>query len=170
MHAELLILRIIHILGGIFWVGSALFMAVFLFPALGSAGPAAGQVMAGLQRRKIFIVLPAIALLTILSGTRLMQVVSDGFSPEYFRSGSGRAFAWGGVIAIAALLFGLLVSRPIGMRLGRLDATPVPDDAEALQRRNAEREGLQRKAMLTGMFNLVLIVLAAVAMSVARYL
>ena len=37
MQGELLVLRLVHVLGGIFWVGSALFMAIFLFPALASA-------------------------------------------------------------------------------------------------------------------------------------
>ena len=54
MQAEMLILRVVHVLGGIFWVGSALFMAFMLMPALASAGPAAGAVMGAMQRRRLF--------------------------------------------------------------------------------------------------------------------
>lgn len=46
MYAELLILRIVHVLSGTFWVGSMLFTMIFLFPSLQEAGPAAGSVMA----------------------------------------------------------------------------------------------------------------------------
>src|SRR5688572_13718538 len=73
MLTELLVLRIIHILGGIFWLGSGLFTAFFLTPALGRVGPAAvGPVMSALQQRRLFTILPIVAVLTILSGVRLL--------------------------------------------------------------------------------------------------
>ena len=49
MKAELLTLRVIHILGGIFWVGSMLYATFFLAPALRSSPQVAGQVMAGFR-------------------------------------------------------------------------------------------------------------------------
>jgi hypothetical protein len=47
MAAEVLVLRLVHILGGIAWVGFAAFNTYFLIPSLGEAGPAAGPVMGG---------------------------------------------------------------------------------------------------------------------------
>ena len=170
MQAELLVLRLVHVLGGIFWVGSALFMAIFLFPALGSAGPAAGQVMGAMQRRRIFTVLPVVAVLTLLSGVRLMQLTSDGFSAAYFGSPSGRVFAWGGTFAIAAFVIGMLIARPTGLKLGRLSALPAANDPAEQQNRNAERARLQRLVMVFGVVNLVLLLAAAAAMATARYL
>jgi uncharacterized membrane protein len=166
MQGEIIVLRLAHVLGGIFWVGTALFVAVFLMPALTGAGAAAGQVMAALQRRRLFLVLPTIATLTILSGVRLMQLTSDGFSSEYFNSPGGRVYAWGGVLAIAAFAFGLVVGRPIAMRLARLAASPGGGGEDAMV---AERARLQRLAAITGMVNIVLLLGAAVAMAVARY-
>lgn len=169
MQAELLVLRLVHVLGGVFWVGSALFMAMFLFPALASAGPAAGQVMGALQRRRMFTILPVVALLTVLSGVRLMQLTSGGFSAAYFNSPSGRVFAWGGTFAIAAFVIGILIARPMGLRLGKLNAQPPTEDAAEQERRNTERERLQRIVMVVGVVNLLLLLLAAAAMAVARY-
>jgi uncharacterized membrane protein len=165
MQAELLVLRLVHVLGGIFWVGSALFMAIFLFPALAASGPAAGQVMGAMQRQRIFTVLPVVALLTLLSGVRLMQITSDGFSAAYFASSSGRVIAWGGTFAIAAFVVGLLVARPAGLRLARLNAEPPSMEAIA----NVERLRLQRIVKVVGVVNVVLLLLAAVAMAVGRY-
>lgn len=165
MQAELLVLRLVHVLGGIFWVGSALFMAIFLFPALAASGPAAGPVMGAIQRRRIFMVLPIVALLTLLSGVRLMQITSDGFSASYFASPSGRVIAWGGTFAIAAFVIGLLVARPAGLRLMRLNAGQPSADPGA----NAERLRLQRIVNVVGVVNVVLLLVAAVAMAVARY-
>lgn len=164
MQAELLVLRLVHVLGGIFWVGSALFMAIFLFPALAVSGPAAGQVMGAIQRRRIFTVLPVVALLTLLSGVRLMQITSDGFSAAYFASSTGRVIAWGGTFAIAAFVIGLLVARPAGLRLARLNAGPASDPSAT-----AERLRLQRIVTVVGAVNVVLLLMAAVAMAVARY-
>lgn len=169
MQAELLVLRLVHVLGGIFWVGSALFMAIFLFPALASAGPAAGQVMGAMQRRRIFTVLPVVAVLTLLSGVRLMQLTSDGFSAAYFDSPSGRVFAWGGTFAIAAFVIGITIARPTGLKLARLSALGASDDPAEQLRRNAERARLQRLVMVFGIVNLVLLLLAAAAMAAARY-
>ena len=169
MQGELLVLRLVHVLGGTFWVGSAVFMALFLLPALASAGPAAGQVMGALQQRRIFIVLPAVALLTLMSGVRLMQLASDGFSAAYFSSPSGRVFAWGGTFAILAFVFGMTVARPAGMRLGRLAAQPPAEEASEQQRRLRERERLQRIVRISGIVNLGLLLAAAAAMAIARY-
>src|SRR5687767_4768281 len=113
MATELIVLRIIHILGGIFWLGSGLFTAFFLIPALGRLGPAsAGPVMGALQQRRLFTILPVIAVLTILSGIRLLQIASAGFSAQYFDSRTGQTFLWSGVAAIIAFLLSVLVSRP----------------------------------------------------------
>ena len=170
MEAELIMLRLIHVLGGIFWVGSGLFTAIYLVPSLAEAGPAAAQVMGALQRRRLFIVLPTVALFTVLSGIRLMQLTSDGFSAAYFNSGSGRVFAWGGTFAIIAFVFGMTVARPAGIRLGRISAQPPAEDALEQRRRLDERDRLQRIVRISGMVNVVLLLAAAVAMAIARYL
>lgn len=169
MQLELVVLRIVHVLGGIFWVGSVLFTGIFLVPALSAAGPAAGQVMGAMQRRRLFIVLPVVAVLTMLSGLRLMQVASGGFSPAYFASPSGRVFAWGGVLAIAGFAFGMLVNRPIAVRMAQLGAMPPPTGPQGQEARGAERAALQRRAAVSGIVNIVLLLGAAIAMATARY-
>lgn len=58
MNGELIVLRLVRILCGIFWVGSGLFSSLFLAPALAGSGEAMGPVMAGLQRRGLFTALP----------------------------------------------------------------------------------------------------------------
>src|SRR5918999_5013981 len=120
--AELIVLRLIHILGGMIWVGAGVFNSFFLLPALAQAGPVAGQVLAGLQRRRLFTILPVVALLTILSGVRLMQITSGGFSPAWFASAPGRTYAWSGVAAIVGFLIGVVIARPAAMRAARLGA------------------------------------------------
>jgi hypothetical protein len=169
MQAELLLLRLIHILGGIFWVGSGLFNAIFLLPVLGQAGAAAGPVMVGLQKRRMTTVLPIVALLTILSGIRLMAITSSGFSREYFALPSGKVYAVSGILAIVSLLLGLIVSRPAAMRMMELSRMAASAETDR-QRLGAEIRALQRRAAYSGTIAIVLILLSAAGMAIARYL
>jgi uncharacterized membrane protein len=169
--AELIVLRLVHVLGGIFWVGSMTFNAVFLMPTLAGLGPAAGPVMAGLQRRRLPTVLPVVALLTILSGVRLMQVTSVGFSAAYFETAAGQAYAFGGLTAIVGFLVGIVFVRPAMVRAGALgtEMAAAPDDA-ARATLAAELGRLRDRTRGGNAVVLVLLALAAVAMAVARYL
>jgi uncharacterized membrane protein len=168
MQGELLALRLIHVLGGIFWVGSALFNALFLFPAFSQAGPAAGQVMAGLARRRAFIVMPVIALLTILSGIRLMWITS-GFSPAYFSTPSGRTFAIAALSAILAFVFGILVNRPVGVRVGQLAASLASAPPADRERLSAELDKARGRLSMAGTIVIILLIVAAIGMAIGRY-
>ena len=169
MQAELLVLRVIHVLGGIIWVGGGVMMAIFLAPAVAEAGPAGGQVMQGMMKRKMMIVLPVIALLTILSGLRLLMIMSGNFGPGYFQTGAGRTFATAGLLALIAFVFGFAVNRPIMMKMGTLSQSMASDPAskDAIA---AEIKKLQGRAAMAGTTVLVLLLLAALGMSIARYL
>ena len=170
MKAEFLVLRLIHILGGIFWVGSMIFTTFFLAPVIGSSPAVAGQVMAGLQKRRLFLALPVVALLTIASGLRLLSIASIGFSRAYFSTPTGRTFATSAVAATIAFLLSLSVSRPGFVRIGRLSASlaGAPDDG-ARQQIAAEIQRLGRRVAIANSFVMVLLLLAAAGMAIARY-
>ena len=72
MNTLIVVLRLVHIVLGALWVGMFAFITFFLTPAVAKAGPEGGKIMAALQRRKIMIVLPLLALLTIVSGVWLI--------------------------------------------------------------------------------------------------
>ncbi len=171
MTAEIIVLRLVHVLGGIFWVGSVTFNAAFLLPTLAALGPAAGPVMAGLQRRRMTTVLPTVAVLTILSGLRLLQVGSAGFAGDYFASGPGIAYSVGGLLAIAGFAVGMGFTRPAMARAGALAAQmgSAADDA-ARAALGAEIARLRSRGAKSNSVMLILVTIAAVAMAVARYL
>ena len=167
--AELIVLRVVHVLGAIFWLGSGLFTAFFLMPAMTKAGPAvAGPVMAGLQQRRLMTILPIVALLTMLSGIRLMMIVSAG-NPQWFASPMGRTFSISGALAIVSFLIGILIGRPAMVRMGKLSQSRVPDGASK-EAPAAEIRSLQRRAMWSAQTALWLLILAAAGMAVARYM
>lgn len=165
---EIITQRLIHILGGIFWVGSALFNSLFLLPVLAQAGPAAGAVFGGLQQRRLLTVLPLAALLTILSGIRLMWITSAG-SPAYFQSASGRVYALAGLAAIVGFVLAFLVARPAGARVAQLAASRPAGEGSA-DSVSAEIAKLRRRAAVSGAAVTILLTAAAAGMAVARYL
>jgi uncharacterized membrane protein len=170
MIAELLVLRVVHVLGAIFWLGSGLFTTFFLIPALGKAGPAAAPVMGALQERRLFTWLPIVAVLTLLSGFRLLWIASSGFSAAYVGSAMGQVFLWSGVLATVAFVAGMIIARPAGVKAGQLAASlPSRTEAERLALM-PELERLRRRNTVGMLAATVMLVVAAVGMAIARYL
>jgi uncharacterized membrane protein len=171
MHAELLALRLVHIIAGIMWVGSGVFVAFFLIPALAANRQIMPQVMEGLQRRRVFIIVPTAGLLAILTGVRLLWIDSAGFADSYMQTGPGRTFSVGGIAAIIALLLQVFVSRPAGVRLGaiatQLAASPPANERERL---SADADRLRRRNAMATLAAVLFGLLAASAMAIARYM
>jgi len=64
-----IVLRLIHILAGTFWVGAIFLLAGFLVPTARSSGPEGGRFMQQLMlRRRLPVFLGVAMLLTVLSG------------------------------------------------------------------------------------------------------
>jgi hypothetical protein len=165
-----ILLRLTHIVLGAVWVGMMAFNVAFLMPAMRDAGPAAGPVMAALQRRKVMTVMPIIALLTIVSGIWLMQRVWGGMD-GLMASRPGQTYATGATLALIAFLLGIIVMRPAMTRAGALAQAmgSASSDAERTARA-AEVERLRARGTTVGRLVLLLLVLATAAMAVARYL
>jgi len=164
------VLRLLHILSGLFWVGAVLFNSLILLPSIRAAGPAGGAVMAQLGRRRMPVIMMANAVVTVISGIWLMTIVSAGDLGAWMRSGPGRTFALGGAIAILTLVGGMIVNLPTASRMGAINqavlqrgGAPTPDEAAALAR-------LQARLAVATQVVAVLLVLATAAMAVARYL
>jgi uncharacterized membrane protein len=170
MRAEFLVLRLIHILSAIMWVGSAVYTTFFLIPALSSSPAIMGQVMAGLQRRRVFLVLQIVAGLTILSGLRLLWIDSAGFAAGYFASGTGRTFAISAGAAIIAAVLSFGVGRPAMVRAGAIAASlGASADASERARLTPEVDRLRRRATIANALAVGFGLLAASGMAIARY-
>src|SRR5436309_5616054 len=65
----LIVFRIVHILSGVLWVGSAFLVAMFIEPTVAAIGPAAGPFMQHMiEKLKISKVITALGGLTVLGG------------------------------------------------------------------------------------------------------
>jgi len=170
MAIELLVLRLVHILCGIFWVGSGLFTGLFLFPALATPGIQPGPVVNALRERGLMTALPITALLTIGSGLRLMALTSAGFSSAWFATSTGRAYAAAGAASVVAFLISLLIARPAAVKAAQLGGSlaNAPENQRATL--GAQLASLRRRNAVSSAIVLALLIFAAAGMSVARYL
>jgi uncharacterized membrane protein len=163
-------LRTLHIVVGVFWVGTVVFMAAFLAPSVRAAGPAGGAVLQqlmGVRRLPLWIM--GAMVVTLLSGLGLYWRDSAGFQSAWLGSGAGRVFGLGGAVAIAASILGMAINMPTARRLteisGRLQAAgrpPTPEEQAALAALHAR---LSRASVVAA----VLLVTATLLMAIARY-
>jgi uncharacterized membrane protein len=169
MDVTLILLRIVHVLAGVFWVGTMVFLALLLLPSIRDAGPDGGKVMAALAERRFMQILPAVAILSMLSGIWLYWRVSFGFDSAYMRSGSGMTYGIGAASTIVAFVIGVAIVRPAmqkGMSLSQAAMKPDASQRESLM---AEAQRLRRRADRTGLVVAGLLGIAALAMAVGRY-
>jgi hypothetical protein len=169
MDLTLVVVRLVHIGLGVFWAGAVFFTAFFLAPALRDAGPDGAKVAAGLQRRRLFDVLPIVAGLTILSGFWLYWRASVGFQPAYMRSAVGMTYGVGAVAALAALALGLAIVRPAMLKAARLtqsaaSASPAEREAQLAAAQQARVRGAKATQIVT-----LLVFIAVAAMAIGRY-
>ncbi|NIQ59859.1 MAG: hypothetical protein GWN71_42990 [Gammaproteobacteria bacterium] len=165
-----LVLRVIHIVLGVFWAGAVFFLVLFLAPAVGRVGPDGGKVMAEIDRARFLEVMPILALVTILSGVWLMWIVSGGFAGAFFSSGWGQSLTVGGAAALVAFLIGTLRMRPATKRvlgLGPQMAAATSDEERA--RLGAEMQALRKRARKASVWVAWLLLVAVAGMAAARY-
>ena len=166
----LLTLRLIHILAGALWVGTAVVTAAFLIPTVRSLGPAGGPVMQHItQVRKLPVFFMIAGLLTVLSGIGLYSIASGGFSNGWMRSGAGTTFGVGGVLALSAMLMGIFVAAPLAKRAAALGAAMAGGGKPSAEQQ-AEMKALQAKMARGSAIAASLLVAATCAMAIARYI
>lgn len=164
-----ILLRVLHVGLGVFWAGTIFFMASYLDPAIRATLPASGVVPQQLMQRKFMVVLPIIALITILSGFALYWRDSGGMTSDWTRSHQGMTLGIGGLAAFIAFLIGVGVLRPAQMRMMALG--PQAQKAEGAEKERLMNEVAALRNRATGALRAVaaLIGVAVLCMAVARY-
>ena len=167
----LIILRVVHILFGVFWVGAAMTNTLFLIPAIRAVGPAGGPVMQQIaQKQKMPTYILGAGYLTVLAGLGLYGYDSVNFTNGFARSGGGITFGLGGALAIVALLIGTFAVTPAAKRVAALGAQVAASGKPPSPEQAAEIQRLQAKLGKLSMVATSMIALTTIAMAVARYI
>lgn len=165
-----LLFRLIHILSGVFWVGGILIFARFIFPTARALGPAAGPFMDQVVRvRKLPRALILAGVFSVLSGVGLYWRDSMGFRAEWMATPTAMVLGTGGLLAIAALVIGVTVNAPTAQRLAALSGKIQAQGGPPTPEQEAEVRRLQKRLGVVLPLITALVVLATVAMALARY-
>jgi uncharacterized membrane protein len=163
MELYVIVLRLLHVIGGIFWAGAGLYSSWFLQPAareLGQSGAAFMRHLMGETRLGAAMGLSAVA--AVVSGVLLYWHDFGAIVP--FNASMG-GFALGGAAAIAAWVISVTVMLPSGQRMQQLGARAAQGEDVG-----AEMTSVTTRMGRFGQIAMWLMVVAVVCMAVARYL
>jgi ribose/xylose/arabinose/galactoside ABC-type transport system permease subunit len=172
----MIVLRVFHILAGVLWVGSSFFFVAFLGPASGMVGPEVSGPMFGVLVNKMRVpkVITGLAMVTVTFGWLLwlkdLHDYSDWDVGDWvFHHHFGLVLTIGAILATFAFFEGYLgvgknVERltEMGGQIAASGAPPTPEQGSTMQK-------LQADIKKHGQQDLVLLLLAVLAMATARY-
>lgn len=166
----LALLRVFHIMTGVFWAGTLFFMVSFLQPAMKDSMPESGKVMGALRARGLLNKLPIIALVTIISGFWMFAIRSGG-TTNFGQSREGMAFGIGGLAAVIAFLVGFFIMRPATLRAGDAGAAAAQLPAGAEKDAKMAEAGQNRmKSVMAARLVATLLGITVLTMAVAKYI
>jgi hypothetical protein len=167
----MIVLRLIHILTGVFWAGAAMAIAWFLLPAQRTLGqPGMRFMQEAMMNKRLRSFLMAAMGLAILSGLTMYILLTVSSNGEFARSGTGRVL---GIGALAGIIAGAIGGGYVGKRGKQLAALGtavqasggMPTDAQ-----KAEMASLESSMFSAFRIVAILLVIAVAAMASARYM
>jgi uncharacterized membrane protein len=167
MNLLVIILRLLHIISGVFWVGAGLVMFFFIGPTLGATAEA-GQKFAQhlMTQTRLTAIMTSSAIMTVLAGSTLYWIDSDGLTSAWMHSGAGLGFGVGAFFGLIGLVFGLMVGNTNGAlsKLGaQIQGKPTPEQMGQIG-------ALRKRLSVISPINAYALILATLLMAVARYL
>ena len=165
----IMVLRIIHIFSGVFWVGFAFFNIGFLQPTVKATGAEGQKTMQYLtQKTRLLSTVYTAATLTMLSGLIMYWIIS-GFQLTFMSSGYGLVLTIGSIAGIIAWIYAVVVIRGIfkqmqiiGQGIQAQGSPPTPEQGTQLQ-------ALVARLGKVGQVALVFLVISLLGMATARY-
>lgn len=169
MDGELMALRIVHIVLGVFWAGTAFFVVSYLVPALRATWPEGGRVFQRLAARRFHVAIPIIGLLTILAGLRL-YMRNMAANPAWMHSPAGMCYGLGGAASILALILGAVTVRPAALGIEKaMDAAATATGDVERNARLADAHAAAGRFGVAVRWVSLLLGITTVLMAIARY-
>jgi uncharacterized membrane protein len=171
MDLYVIVLRILHIFGAVFWAGTTFLFTGYVGPAVMASGPEGNKFMQALLGQTRFLrVIAAAAGLTALSGLLLYWRASGGLRPAWIGTGTGLGFTIGGTAGLAAAFIGILVQNRAGHRLVALGREVQAGGGAPTPEQGAQMQAAGRAISQGGRWSSILLILAVLGMATAQYL
>ena len=166
MDVVMVVLPLLHIVFGVFWAGSALFLALILEPRLRVLGPAVQRPAMGAIARVMGPAMGISGLITIVAVLTLYFKLDRGGFDRFLSDGWGWAIFIGFLASIAAyaagITAGVLSSRMANLGRAIEGHPPTPEEGGQIQR-------LSSRLVLSGRVTAGLLLIAVGAMASARF-
>lgn len=164
-----IVLRAVHIGGGVLWAGATFTLAAFIEPTAASAGPEGSRFLQRLAGRYSPAVTVA-GLLTVVAGIWLFSIDSGGFQPAFMGSALGVTLSIGGLCGLLAAVVGFGVSGRSAARLQAVSRAIQGQAGGMTPEQTAQLQAIQRRLRNAGRLAALLLGVAVVCMATARYL
>ena len=161
MNIDIVVLRLLHIVSGAFWVGTILFMVLILRPRLRSLSVSVDRRLTQSIDRAVNSATGIAAVITVVAGIGLVLRLRWGRLDTLFDSGWGLAILVGFVASMGAFVVGAMEARAISIG-DRLTGNGFESVAASLQTIDA------RIAFL-GRLHVLFILIAVGSMASARF-
>jgi hypothetical protein len=167
---DVLILRLIHITAGAFWVGAVFTTFLFLQPTALAIGPAAGPFQAHLIRdRRFALAVITSAAVAVAAGIWLLWITTDGLDPAIALDPSHLGFTVGGVVGILTFVLGASYVYPRTVRVARIVAGAIAEGRPPTADEQAQLATMRGQLASAGWIVVGGLAIAVVAMATARY-
>jgi uncharacterized membrane protein len=167
----IVVLRLLHITGGVFWVGAVLVAVFFVEPTAKALGSNGSRFLAHLiARRRLADVMAVAAITAIGAGAVLYWLDSGGLHLAWITSPSGLAFTTGAVTAIAALAIAVFFLKPGYDRVAEIGQRAFMNRDELSDVERVEIERIEGRLERPGLLQAGLLLVTVGAMAIARYL
>jgi uncharacterized membrane protein len=164
---EFVVLRLLHILPGAYWVGASVFLAFILEPTLTAMGPSVkGPVMARLSKR-IAISIFIAAVTTIVAGI-VLAIRVEGTDRNSFDSAWGVAILLGLIASVLALTSGAMTGETV-KAMAKIGAAAKGSDGPPPPEVMAKIQALGNRLKMLSRTTAVLTVIAVGTMASARF-
>jgi uncharacterized membrane protein len=171
MAVFVVVLRALHILGGVFWAGGAIVINGFVMPSVAATRPESGKFMQHLSTASGFTFWMTVAsTCALLGGLVLYSPVTGGFNRDIMQSTRGIVLSLGALLGLLAYLEGLFVVGPTVKRMGALAKAATGAGGPPNPENLAKLEAMRVKLARVGVRGAWLLGLTATLMAVARYL
>jgi uncharacterized membrane protein len=166
----MLVLRLVHVVAGLLWVGAAVMLVAFVLPAARNSGTGIRYLRQLIWVQRLPLFLNSVLVLTLASGVALYGNLAMLTRGAWVRTPAGLTFGLGALAAIVAAAVATFAAAPavhraieLGDRVQAAGANAAPEDLAEMER--AQTRYAQTMRVVAG-----LLLGTAAAMAVARYL
>ncbi|MGD2155599.1 MAG: hypothetical protein PVG32_01905 [Anaerolineales bacterium] len=169
MTTLMIILRIIHIFAGVFWVGVSIFNVRFLQPAVQSTGKEGQTVMQYLTSQTRFTVtMYTVATLSLLSGLTMYWILFK-FRLSALSSGYGLTLTIGGIAGAIAWVLAIFFVRNVINRMQAIGKAVQQQGGPPTAEQGAELQAASVQMVKLGQWGVAFMIVALLGMSIAQY-